>query len=306
MLMLSQKMYGLARRFVNERARPLDRALADCYFGTGSTAALATALAACQNPDGGFGNAIEPDFRLKDSSPLGTTVGLQYALEVGLPADHPVVVGAMGYLVETFDAQEQRWHAVPVTVNDAPHAPWWSVDPATGRCSVETTWANPNAEIVGYLLRYRAHVPKSVLVSLTELAIAELARIPPKLELHDFLCYQRLSDCLPEPERRLVLDRLMASAKLTADLAPERWDAYGAKPALIAPSPRSPFAPLLEDILPANLDYEIERVRDDGSWRPNWSWAEHDAAAWQRAEGEWAGYITVKTLKCLSDFGRIA
>ena len=55
-----------------------------------------------------------------------------------------------------------------------------------------------------------------------------------------------------------------------------------------------------------NLDYEIDRQAADGSWRPNWSWAEQDAEAWATAAREWAGVIAASTLSSLKAYGHLA
>lgn len=296
---------GLRRslRFLEVHARPLDQAIAAYYFRDGSVETVRTALRTFQNPDGGFGNAIEPDFRLQPSSPLATTVGLQYARALHLQADDPIVQGAVRYLLDAFDAQQNRWHAVPAQVNDVPHAPWWTVK--DGRCGVEGTWANPSAEVLGYLWQYQALVPADFLTEVTGTALAELGKMPDNLGMHEFLCYQRLSEHLPQPYKSTVLERLQNSLLFTVDTAPERWSEYGAKPLQIVPSPASPFAALLWDAVQLNLDYELETMNADGSWSPNWSWFGNYDEIWPTAAREWQGHLTFRTLKSLADFGRI-
>jgi len=163
--------------FLNTHARMLDRRLAEYYFWGGRIKDVREALKSFLNPDGGFGNSIEPDFRLQQSSPMATTIGLQYAREINLPSDDPIVQAAVRYLLTAFDPDQQRWHAVPAQINNVPHAPWWTLDVNTGRCGVEETWANPNAEIVGYLWQYRDLVPQPFLTSVTDVALAELVSV---------------------------------------------------------------------------------------------------------------------------------
>ncbi|MFD1676975.1 hypothetical protein [Alicyclobacillus fodiniaquatilis] len=302
---ITQQQLERSKRFLQTHGRTLDYLLAQFYFWGGSVEDVREALADFQNQDGGFGHAIEPDFRLNTSSPMATSIGLQYACEIGLTADDPMIQKAIQYLLAHFDPDEQRWHAVPETINDMPHAPWWTFDLTTGRCGTENTWANPNAELLGYLWRYKDLVPADFLHSLTDKAMLELEILPVNLEMHDFLCYQRLSENIPEPYRALVMDKLMKSAGLTVDTDPNQWADYGAKPLQIASFPDSPFAEILQASLAANLDYEIEHMNDDGSWSPNWSWFGNYEADWEIAKVEWQGYITVRNLKSLYDFGRV-
>jgi hypothetical protein len=67
--------YTRARAFLRRNARPLDFARFQYHFENGSQEAVLTALAAYQNPDGGFGHALEPDAWNPNSSPMQT--GLQ-------------------------------------------------------------------------------------------------------------------------------------------------------------------------------------------------------------------------------------
>lgn len=306
MLMLDRAGLARARSFVRTHGRPLDGALCAWVFGDGSADAVAQGLSAYQTGDGGFGRALEPDFRFAGSSVLATTVGLQYAAAVGLAAQAPVVAGAVGYLVGAYDQAEGRWHAVPRAVNDAPHAPWWSVDPATGTCSVEGTWANPSAEATAWLWRWRSLVPPSLLEEATRRALAELAAMPERLDMHDFLCYARLAEALPAGERDAMRARLSRSVPRMVAADPAAWATYGATPLMLAPTPASPFAAVLGELVDVNLDHVIASVGADGGWWPTWTWGDAHPDVWPTARREWAGQITAQTLRTLAAYGRIA
>jgi hypothetical protein len=308
MAMLSDRAYARARDFVAAHARPLDRALLAHQLdgASGAQAQVAHALGAYQNEDGGLGRALEPDFRLKASSVIATTVGLQYAVAAGLEGTDPVVRGALAFLVRAWDPESGRWPAVPAAVNGAPHAPWWAVDAESGRSGVEGTWANPSAEVVAYLWRYPETVPEALRERATERALAELGALAGPLDLHDFLCYARLAEALPAGPRAAVMEHLTHDLPQTVAVDPASWRSYGAKPLTLAPTPDAAFAPTLRDALERNLDFEIESQAPDGSWRPSWSWADAYPEAWSVAAVEWAGALTVGMLRSLKAFGRIA
>ncbi len=76
MAMLSAAAYARARECVAARARPVDQALCSHALDgdDGAAVAMARALGTYQNGDGGYGRGLEPDFRLRASSVLATTV----------------------------------------------------------------------------------------------------------------------------------------------------------------------------------------------------------------------------------------
>jgi hypothetical protein len=304
---LSPEAFSKAARFIAERARPLDQALFAFWFAGGAPDAVVAELRRFQNDDGGFGHGIEPDFLLGDSSALATTVALQYAGFLHLPAEHPLIRDAVRYFLGALEPKSLRWPAVPESVNDAAHAPWWHVDPKTGRCPVEGkgTWANPNAEIVGYLWRYRVWVPTIFLNRLTEKALQELQSAPSRFELHDFLCWDRLAGSLAHEARDEVQDRLRRSLFLTVETSPEAWASYGAEPLVLAPSPDALVAGELSALITQNLDLRIRTQGAEGGWWPNWEWGQYPED-WEKARRAWAGAITVRTLKTLRDYGRLS
>ena len=67
-----------AKQYITTNARPLDKALFEFEFNNGSPQTVLDILKTYQNDDGGFGNALESDLRMNESSVLATTVALQY------------------------------------------------------------------------------------------------------------------------------------------------------------------------------------------------------------------------------------
>ncbi|MCP4429330.1 MAG: hypothetical protein GY803_33015, partial [Chloroflexi bacterium] len=69
---LSKANFEKAVTFIHSQARELDKQLLAFHFEGGTVVSVLNALSHYQNEDGGFGNAIESDFRLKASSPMAT------------------------------------------------------------------------------------------------------------------------------------------------------------------------------------------------------------------------------------------
>ena len=91
MKLLTSDSFEQARTFVMERGRELERRLLAYYFDDGTPAAVLDELASYQNQDGGFGNGLEPDLQLPDSSVITTTIALRILREVKATSDDEIV-----------------------------------------------------------------------------------------------------------------------------------------------------------------------------------------------------------------------
>jgi len=305
---LSHEAQARAKKFIKHHARPLEQRIYAYEFEQGPKDAIFEALAAFQNPDGGFGNALEPDLRLPDSSVLTTTVGLQALREFDAPADHPPVRGALRYLLHTFDPAVMVWPITPPHTDDAPHAPWWTYGE-----DVAASWngflVNPRVEIIGYLYDYAPPgLPAWVREQLTTAAVAYLDEHPDKIQMFDLLCYDRLikTHALPEDTQATVIAKLTPLVDRLVVKDPAEWEKYNLMPLELVDAPDSPFAAVLGDVIAQNLDFEIAHQADDGAWHPKWSWYGLYPDTWPAAEREWAGVITLRTLKMLRNFERLA
>ena len=100
---LSKERFNLARAYIRDHARVLERQLFAWQFEGGPTDDVLAALGEFQNTDGGFGRALEADVRVADSSAIATTVALQILRRLGADSTCPLVQGAMRYLLNTYD-----------------------------------------------------------------------------------------------------------------------------------------------------------------------------------------------------------
>lgn len=295
-----------ARAFIYEHARPLEQAIFAYEFESGDLEAVWQALAVFQNPDGGFGHGMEPDIRLPASSVLATTVGLQILRAYEAPESHPLVQGAMRYLMATYDAARQVWPIIPPNIDDAPHAPWWEYDG-----DIAERWGgflvNPRAEIVGYLHDYAGLVPAPLRDTLTVAVIDYLGEHADQVGMFDVLCYVRLAETqsLPEAQRQTLMARLAPVVVRLVVKEPAEWTKYVLTPIEVVDSPASPFADLLADSLTGNLDFEIAHQAENGAWAPKWSWGGRHPEVWEQAQADWSGVLTVRMLKILKEFGRL-
>jgi hypothetical protein len=302
-MMFTPAGFSQAQKFLLTQARPLERARYRFHFENAPATEFRNALATFQNADGGFGRALEPDFRLPASSAIATAMGFQYLREAGVSARDPMVLAAVRWTQAAFDHALGRWPAVPPPVNDWPHAPWW-------------TWsapdkpgftANPGVEFVAHLWRYREVTDAGFLSELTARAEELVAALPAYPEMHDLICIIRLAEtpAVPATLRNRAARRVRRAGPAIVARDPQAWAQYGVKPLLLAPRADSLLTSRLEEVIGANLDYEIGRQGADGAWTPNWNWGGLFPEHWPQAELEWKGVLTLQTLLTLRSFGRL-
>jgi hypothetical protein len=266
------------------------------HFEDGSVASVLDELAKYQNADGGFGNAMEPDFRLKASSPMATSVGLQYCTELRIESDHPIIENAIKYLVSTYDYEDDYWPATSLDVNDEPHAPWWHVGEIAP--PEESAWPNPSAEILGYLHRHSSHVPDDLMKQLNRRALANLNSSETIEGLYNVMCWDRAYRHIPEPLKSDAEKKLSHTVRSVAPLTLETLREI--RVFWLAPSTDSLFL-MYPDNLYHLLREEIKNQAEDGGWWPTWKWGQYEDV-WPVAEKEWAGKITVHCLTALRAF----
>ncbi|MCB8942444.1 MAG: hypothetical protein H6658_01585 [Ardenticatenaceae bacterium] len=306
MKLLTQEAQARAKAFIFDWGRPLDQSRYLYHFENGSASDVLTQLTHFQNEDGGFGHALEPDMRMTASSVLATTVSLQILGEIQAASQEPAVQAAMRYLLASYEPDSEVWPIIPRHNNDFPHAPWWHDDGNIRRNFGEFR-ANPRAEIVGYLFAYNDLVPDGLAEKTADAIITHLHTYTDKVDMHDLACYIATVEntAVPATLRQQLLPKLRHSLLATIETDPAQWGGYTPKPLAYIHHPDSPFASLMPEAIAANLDDVITRQQPDGSWPPPWSWAESYPQAWAQAQNEWAGILTLNTLKQLRAFDRL-
>lgn len=299
-MQLSKNDFVAAAGYLRSKARPLEAALFEYEFGEGSAEAAVQALAAFQNPDGGFGNGLEPDIRLGSSSVIATAIAFSHFRALGLPPDHQLVKTACAYLKAQYLADEKRWRIMPANIDDAAHAPWWTVGGDLWHSRV-----NPTAEILGLLYEYPDHFDAALREELASELTAFLDAHDNVMEMHDLLCYVALVEnpAVPEQLKAKLMGKLRQVADKTVERSPEQWPNYTIPPLAIINTPGSPFIDLFSAELPQNFAFMLSWRGTDGAWHPNWQWG--DSKTWNVVEREWSGILTLNNLRKLRSFGMI-
>lgn len=283
--------------YLQTHARKLDLRLFEYLFESADAQPVLDELAAYQNDDGGFGNALEPDLRLPASSALATTIAFQYLAKV--EADTGTLVDrAVGYFMASYDASKQRWVNIPSAADKYPRAPWWNYD------QIEWAgWGNPSAEILGYLLEYADKVNNpALLAKLSEQAIHRLQDIV-EPEQHEVKCYIRLYERAGKELQAKLHDKLVAHITQLAKTTPKDWEGYVATPLTFVDSPDSPFADLFDkQVLMDNANFIKSKLVGGNHWEPAWEWGQFQNE-WAKAKQDWSGKLTIENLSLLKAFG---
>jgi len=299
---LTRQGLSAAQAFLDRYGREVDRSLLAFERGEGPPSRVIAAVAEYQNPDGGFGKAIEPDIRTDASSVVATTVAFQLLSRVGAPPEHPTVRRGIRYLLDNYESDGSVWPIVPPEVEDAEHAPWWTyAGTLEGFAGFRL---NPTAEVLRYLLEYPSHVPSELLSSLIERVVARIVGSGSTMEMHDLQCCIRLAEGrgLPTAAGEAIRAKVAEAADRVVERDPDKWSGYGTKPLMLVDRPSSVLAPILKDEIPLNLDYEIDQQGDDGAWSPAWSW---EGDAWPQAHKDWKSHLTGRMVATLHAFGRV-
>ena len=109
--------------FIFRHGRLLERQLYAHFFQSGTVGACLRALLAYQNPDGGFGNGIEPDLLCPDSSAIGAETALYY-LDLIDAYDTEIVSRLVEWIAANQNDEGFIVHPTPGMLS-YPHQQWW-------------------------------------------------------------------------------------------------------------------------------------------------------------------------------------
>ncbi|MET1006021.1 MAG: hypothetical protein ABWX96_10755 [Propionibacteriaceae bacterium] len=276
-----------AEQFVLTHGRLLERIRLAVLLHDADRDGLLVALSAYQNPDGGFGQALEPDVRGPHSETTSTLDALEQLLDQDA-AEHPAVAEALAWVGTEALPDGGVPFVLPATA-DYPHAPW--MQPSDGgshltfgfaavgrRVKSDQSWldgaeswswnllAHPE-RIDGYLLKYALKF----------------------LDAHG-----------DDPRTPGILDQLKGLVGPDGSVpVPGGIEDEKLTPLTLSPRPDLPSRTLFTaDQIQADLDELEAGQQADGGWTFNF-------AEWCPAQGlDWRGLVTVQALTTLREHGR--
>lgn len=302
---LSKVLFSQLNSYMLTEARPLERSIFNYYFNEASNDDILNSLEAFQNSDGGFGQGIEPDYKLIQSSPMGTSIGLRYLSKIdNSERAQNMIAKAVEYLEKTFDCNRNGWYSVPSDVNNYPHAPWWEFRDDINMTVIDYSWGNPTAELIGYLYKYKGYLNKLDIYSLINYAITNLNKHTEFSSEHEIFCYIRMYNALDKELSSQIVDTLKLAVSQLVNINQSEWINYVPTPLKFIESDSKNFFGIESKFIDQNLDYLIDRLEEDGKILPTWQWDKY-LEEWQIAKYEWTGVLTLEALLSLLKFNRI-
>ncbi len=278
-----------ARDFILRNARLLERRLYAFHFEGGAAGDAIAALAAYQNGDGGFGNALEPDKRTPFSQPQDAEIALHTLDDVGvMPA------AMVARLCDWLQSVTTKEGGVPFSlpsVNAFPHAPWWAAEdnpPAN---------ANPTAAIVGLLDKHGVKHPWIEPAAEFCWRAAETTESTQFHDLAPLLIFLGHAFDRPRAEKALARLSEIIAAPGVVEHDPAA-QGYVKKPLDWAPRPGSVCRKLFSDaLIAAHLDHLAKQQQEDGGWPIAWDTVSPGVTL------EWRGRVTLDALNMLRAYG---
>ncbi|MGK0465760.1 MAG: hypothetical protein ACJAX4_001041 [Clostridium sp.] len=302
---VSKTLFNKLNIYMNGGARPLERAIFNYYFNDTSADAILDSLETLQNLDGGFGQGLEPDFKLIQSSPMATSIGLRHLSNIdNSDRAQNMIVKAIGYLEASFDMDRNGWYSVPNIVNKYPHAPWWEFREDIKMTVIDYSWGNPTAELIGYLYKYKKYLNKLDVYSLINFAISNLNKCKEFSSEHEIICYIRMYNTLDEEFSNQITDTLKLAVSQLININQCEWTNYVPTPLKFIDLESKDYFGIEGKFIDQNLDYLVDRLEEEGKIVPSWKWDKY-LEEWENAKNEWMGILTLEALLSLLKFKRI-
>ncbi|RDY28268.1 hypothetical protein CHL78_006350 [Romboutsia weinsteinii] len=304
--MISRECFNQASESIMKYARPLEKSVYQKYFKDGPEEDIILELKKYQNEDGGFGNGIESDFILPQSSPMATSVGLRLLSNLERSKEvNDIIKLAIDYLEKTYNTYRNGWFSVPKEVNDFPHAPWWSYDDKIEMTVIDKSWGNPTAEIIGYLYKYKDYVKTLDVELLVEYAISYIENKNHFNSEHELYCYLKLFNELPNNLKDRLEKKLAIAIDQVIVYDEKKWLKYVPTPLDFIKKTDSHRFEIIESKIDSNLDFIIRELKLNERLIPPWGNVFYKEGL-DNAYNEWTGVLTLEALIILDRFNRIS
>ena len=298
---LEKHQFKKMQEWVRANARPLELAKWDFLFNNGKKEKIVEEMLKYQNPDGGFGNALEPDLLLPGSSAIASGEAIFTAYKYGVDCSEKWFAKLLDYFVSTMQNTPSFWEFAPKEVENYPRPPWWGYGPD------EKFAPNPCAIVASAMIVYGTEKHKAIGLKIAQKCFDFLLS-EKHCGDHDSYCLIALVEKLKSVNSPLITDEIISSMKrrISENVCYDesQWSGYYPHPHQFADSPSSEWYDCVKDGIDKNLNYLLNNINEDGVWQPNFSWGVDSDTA-REVTKIWTGYIAVDRARILKNYNMI-
>ena len=293
---MDQHVFNKITEGIIRMGRPLEIALLNYHFFDGDLEDVIRELAKYQNPDGGFGHGLEPDYLNPNSSPIQCFTAATILRDLNLPSDHEMIKSLLNYLENSYQKETKRWLNTLPSNDDYPHAPWWSYD-----LNPQVSF-NPSASLAGFIFLY-ANPSSNVYSYAKEViyeAILHIKLTLDPIEVHELRCLLDLANDLNKLSEEILSpslkDRLLFHINQILEQDETKWfTRYSVKPTSLLKEYPAFYHPNYEHLVKIELDLALSSRLNDGLWPVTWEWGT-DQVTFEDSKKAWKAIIALEYL----------
>lgn len=286
-------IYDKVLPLVEEKSRMIDYYLIKSLFENQDDNII-NELKKYQNADGGFGNGLEPDVQMPNSSILATTMAVKILDFIRNPTvKEGIVKDIVAYFEENYNKKDNRFLMVDKNVNDYPHAVWWNYEETD---SVKD-YGNPEPEVIGFLFENRKHLTKlnfsNMINDVVEYIMSDAFL---ESDMHTLASVIEFYKRVDDDVKNLVHDRIHLLVKKEIDAGIGKWDEYILEPYKIYIQEPHFINTHLEE-LGMNLKELIEQI-NNLEVEAKWQWYQYNEV-FEDVKHQWTGHIYFDMIRAL-------
>lgn len=294
-------------KWMYRNARPLDLCRFNYHFEGSSKDKVVSILYAYQNPDGGFGHALEPDAWNPNSSPIQTWVATEILEEIELSdPNHAMIKSILRYLRSGVDFENNRWLNTVASNNEYPRAPWWTHRPE----AIYNLDMNPTASLIAFVIKYDTTDFYQVALDIAREAIEQYLQGEYLKDMHELCCYSTLYHALSIKNVETIdmvslKVKLLKNVNALIEVDTSKWKTeYSCKPSQFINDPNSMFYKDNSKTVNDEIDDLINYRNTEGIWDITWDWGSYPDV-FPIAKKWWQGNLIIKNLLFLRNFKRL-
>ena len=298
---LKKEQLAVMDTWMQQNARPFDRAKWNHLFHNGAKEAIVTEMLRYQNTDGGMGNGFESDVLLPLSAAIPTAEAIFQTYDYGLDTGADWFRRILAYFENSVQDIPKYWEDCPKEAMEYPHAPWWNWEP----CTVFSP--NPCGCVASAFLRYGTESQQKLGERIAGDCFALLCGSDFCGD-HDTLNIKALVEQLYATGSALLTEQIMDAMHRrileNTCFDPAKWNEYYFQPLDFVDGPDSLWYDIVKDGIEDNVNFWLDTLNPNGVWEPNFSWGV-DSDVSRQVTQNWRGYITAKRARILLRFGLV-